>query len=141
VHRPHKHYSNIVNNSGHYVSSFFPGFLAIFALITIFGNAHRPCEQYLNITTPSLFFFSNFIAIFHLKMQKLPYLAIFSVHSSHCIPVPFRSGPFRGLFRCKYRNNKIAKIWLVNSTGMAPESTGMTGIQQESVGHEQELII
>jgi hypothetical protein len=74
-------------------------------------------------------------------MQNLPYLAIFSVHSGHCIPVPFRSGPFRGLFRCKYRNNKIPKIWLVNSTGMAPESTGMTGIWQESVGHEQELLV
>jgi hypothetical protein len=84
-------------------------------------------------------FFSDFIAIFHLKMQNLPYLAIFCVHSGHCIPVPFCSGPFRGLFWCKYQNNKIPKILLVNSTGMPPESAGMTGIWQESVGHEQEL--
>ena len=36
--------------------SFFPSFLAIFTSITILGNAHRPCKQLSNITTPSLFF-------------------------------------------------------------------------------------
>ncbi|KIJ91272.1 hypothetical protein K443DRAFT_115240, partial [Laccaria amethystina LaAM-08-1] len=41
---PYKHYSNIVSNSVHYVASFFPDFLAIFALITISGNVHRPCR-------------------------------------------------------------------------------------------------
>ena len=80
--------------------SFFRNFLAIFTSITILGNAHRPCKQLSNITTPSLFFFLKFfLFFFHLKLQKLPYLAIFSVHSSHWIPVPFRSGQFRGLFR------------------------------------------
>ncbi|KIJ97719.1 hypothetical protein K443DRAFT_79103, partial [Laccaria amethystina LaAM-08-1] len=58
VHRPCKHYFNIVNNN-HVNStptlsimvyimsilfvSIFPDFLAIFSLITIFGNVHRPC--------------------------------------------------------------------------------------------------
>ncbi|KIJ96685.1 hypothetical protein K443DRAFT_106926 [Laccaria amethystina LaAM-08-1] len=70
---PCKHYSNIVSNN-HVNStptlsttvyimsiiffSFCPDFLAIFSLLTIFGNAHRPCKQYPNnITTSSLFSF------------------------------------------------------------------------------------
>ncbi|KIJ90236.1 hypothetical protein K443DRAFT_116898, partial [Laccaria amethystina LaAM-08-1] len=73
VHRPCKHYSNIVSNNhvnstptmsttvyimSNIFFSFFPDFLAIFSLLTIFGNAHRPCKWYPNnITTPSLFFF------------------------------------------------------------------------------------
>ncbi|KIK05168.1 hypothetical protein K443DRAFT_91769, partial [Laccaria amethystina LaAM-08-1] len=73
VHRPCKHYPNSVNNDHAnstptlsttvYIMSiifvsFFPDFLAIFALLIIFGIAHRPCKQYPNhITTPSLFFF------------------------------------------------------------------------------------
>ena len=45
--------------------SFFSDFLAIFALLTIFGNVHRPCKQYSNIVNNSLhhvcsFFFSFF---------------------------------------------------------------------------------
>ena len=90
--------------------SFFPDFLAIFTSITILGNAHRPCKQLSNITTPSLFFswkFSYFF--FHLKLQNLPYLAIFSVHSSNWIPVPFCSGQFQGLFWWNYQNIKI--LW------------------------------
>ncbi|KIJ93934.1 hypothetical protein K443DRAFT_111318 [Laccaria amethystina LaAM-08-1] len=71
--QPCKHYPNSVNNDHAnstptlsttvYIMSiifvsFFPDFLAIFALLTIFGNAHRPCKHYPNnITTPSLFFF------------------------------------------------------------------------------------
>ena len=110
VHRPCKQYPNIVNNSLHHVFSFFllfPDFLAIFTSITILGNAHRPCTQLSNITTPSLFLSSFFSYFFHVKLQNLPYLAIFSVHSSHWIPVPFRSGQFGGLFRWNYRNIKI----------------------------------
>ena len=110
VHRPCKQYPNIVNNSLHHVCSFFlffPSFLAIFTSITILGNAHRPCKQLSNITTPSPFFSWFFSYFFHLKLQNLPYLAIFSVHSCHWIPVPFRSGQFRGLFRWNYRNIKI----------------------------------
>ena len=99
VHRPYKQYPNIVTNSLHHVFSFFPDFLTIFTSITILGNAHRPGKQLSNITTPSLFFFLIFSYCFHLKLQNLPYLAIFSVHSCHWIPVPFRSGQFRGLFR------------------------------------------
>ncbi|KIJ97422.1 hypothetical protein K443DRAFT_105684, partial [Laccaria amethystina LaAM-08-1] len=70
VHRPCKHYSNIVNN--HHVNStpitiyiisiiiflFLADFLSIFALLTIFGNVHRPCKQCPNNnTTLSLFSF------------------------------------------------------------------------------------
>ena len=58
---------------------FFPDFLAIFTLITIFENAHRLCKRLSTITTPSLFFFLIFFLFFHLKLQNLPYLAIFSV--------------------------------------------------------------
>ena len=45
---------------------FFPIFLAIFVLITILGNVHRPCIQYSNIVNNSplfLFFSSNFLDI------------------------------------------------------------------------------
>ncbi|KIJ90268.1 hypothetical protein K443DRAFT_80194, partial [Laccaria amethystina LaAM-08-1] len=60
---PCKHYSKIVNKNHVnstptlsitvYIMSIlfvpiFPDFLAIFALFTIFGNAHRPCKQYPN---------------------------------------------------------------------------------------------
>ena len=52
--------------------SFFSDFLAIFALLTIFGNVQRPCKQYPNIVNNSrhhvcsffLFFSSDFLAIF-----------------------------------------------------------------------------
>ena len=42
---------------------------AIFALISIFGNVHRPCKYYSNIVKNSLhhvysFFFLSFLAIF-----------------------------------------------------------------------------
>ena len=79
--------------------SFFPDFLAIFTSITILGNVHRPCKQLSNITTPSLFFSLFFSYFSHRKLQNLPYLAIFTVHSGHCIPVPFCSGQFLGLFQ------------------------------------------
>ena len=125
MHRPCKHYSNIVNNSLHHVyfsSLFFSSFSGyvfipyhirkctqtmyavtcqqqstsclfffflfsslygyIFALITILKNMHRP------------WFLSYF---FHLKMQNLLYLEIFSVHSSHWILVLFHSGDYSGV--------------------------------------------
>ena len=52
---------------------FFLIFLAIFALLTIFGNVHRPCKQYPNIVNNSLhhvcsfflgFFFPDFLGMF-----------------------------------------------------------------------------
>ena len=101
-------------------SLFFPDFLT---MITILGNVHRPCKQLSNITTPSLFFFWFFSYFsFHLKLQNLPYLAIFTVPSS---AIPFRS----------ILGTVLVKFWLVNSTGMALESAGMTGIQHEYVGY------
>ena len=42
---------NIIKKS--YIGS-FPDVLVIFALITILGNAHRPCEQYPNIVSNCL---------------------------------------------------------------------------------------
>ena len=75
--------------------------------ITILGNAHRPCKHLSNITTPSLFFSWFYCYFFHLKLQNLPYLAIFSVHSGHWIPVTFRSSQFWGLFQWNYWNIKI----------------------------------
>ena len=79
--------------------SFFSDFLAIFALLTIFGNvhrpckqhpnivnnslphvcsffpilgnAHRPCKQFSNITTPSLFFFWIFSYFFFIWNYKI----------------------------------------------------------------------
>ena len=43
VHRPSQWHPNIVNNF-HIISILiFPDFMAILVLITIFGNAHRPC--------------------------------------------------------------------------------------------------
>ena len=110
VHRPCRHNPNVVNNclhDGNSFSLYFPDFLAIFTLITIFGNAQRPCKQLSNITTPSLFFSWFLFLFFQLKMQNLPYLAIFSVHSGHWIPVPFRSGWFWGLFWWNYQNIEI----------------------------------
>ena len=114
--------------------SFFPDFLTVVMSITILGNAHRPCKQLSNITTPSLFFSWIFSYFFHLKWQNLPYLAIFSVYSS---AIPFRSIPGTVLVKLLEYQNSVAgvKFWLVNSTGMAPESAGMTRIWQEYVGH------
>ena len=114
VHRPHKHYSNIANLIFwiffHYLpyleictdhvnstpslstivyivsifSSFSPDFLAIFALLTIFGNAHRPCEQYPNMSTTvqimSILFFSFSPPIFWLFLHYLPYLEMCTDH-------------------------------------------------------------
>ena len=39
-------------------------------------------------------FLSDFNTVFHVKMQKLPYLDIFIIHSSNCILVPFCYSPF-----------------------------------------------
>ena len=50
--------------------SFFSDFLTIFISITILGNAHRPCKQLSNITTPSLFFFLNFFLFYSSEMIK-----------------------------------------------------------------------
>ena len=82
---------------------FFPDFLAIFALITILGNAHRPCNQCPNIITNNEhhpYFDSDFMTIFCVNMQNLPYLAIFSIHSCHafqCHSVPVHSGDCSGV--------------------------------------------
>ena len=53
---------------------FFPDFVTIFVLITIFGNGHRPCKHYSNIVHNNLhhvysfflFFLSDFLVIFAL---------------------------------------------------------------------------
>ena len=99
AHRPCKHYPNIVNNSIHHVYSvflIFPNFLAIFALITIFRNAHRPVHASTSSPIMSTIpnFLSDFITIFRVNLQNLPYLANLSIHSGHafqCHSVPVHS--------------------------------------------------
>ena len=58
---------NIVSNCLQHAYSFFliiPDFLIRFTLLTILGNAHRPCKQYTNIVDNGLhrisLFFSDF---------------------------------------------------------------------------------
>jgi hypothetical protein len=143
VHRPCKQCPNIVKNSLHHVYyyfSFFPEILTIFSELTIFGNAHRPCKQYPNkITTPSLFFLLILLLFFILKCKTChiwQFLVFIPVTEFRCHSVPVHSGDCSGL-KTGITKNSVAgvKIWLVNSTGMSPESTGMTRIRQESVGH------
>ena len=62
---------------------FSPDFVTIFVLITIFGNAHRPCKHYSSIVHNSLhhvysFFF--FFLIFWLYLHYLPYLEMCTDH-------------------------------------------------------------
>ena len=112
-----------------------PNFLAIFALVTILENAHRPCNQCPNIMPNSLhhpYFSSDFITIFCVKMQNLSYWQFVA-----SIPVTHSSAiPFWGLFWYLHWNINILKFWPLDSTGMVLESVGMTGIPQESVGHQ-----
>ena len=125
VHRPCKHYSNIVNNSLHHVnfsSLFFSSFSGyVFIPYHIWKCTQTmytvTCQQQ---STSCLFFFSLFSSLygyifalitilknmhrpwfpsyfFHLKMQNLLYLEICSVHSSHWILVLFHSGDYSGV--------------------------------------------
>src|ERR1700749_3466306 len=61
-----------------------PDFVTIFALITVFGNAHRPCKHYSNIVDNSLHhiysFFLFFFWIFWLYLPYLPYLEMCTDH-------------------------------------------------------------
>ena len=50
---------------------FFPNFVAIVALITIFGNAHRPYKHYSNIAKNSLHHVHSFFLIFWLFLTLL----------------------------------------------------------------------
>ena len=72
---------------------FFSDFLAIFTLITILGNAHRPCKLYLNNTnnsTSCLSFFSCFFPDFLIIFTSLtilgnahrPCLYLLSIHNN-----------------------------------------------------------
>ena len=80
--------------------SFFPDFLAIFTLITILGNAHRPCKQLSNITTPSLFFsWFFFLCFFHLNYKIYhiwQYLVFIPVTGFQCHSVLVNSGDCSG---------------------------------------------
>ena len=55
----------------------FADFLIIFALITIIGRVHRPCEQYPNIITTILIFFW-FYYYFSCENAKLSIFGSFS---------------------------------------------------------------
>ena len=95
----------------------FPDFLTIFISVTIFGNVHRPCQEYpaLSITVSSFFFwffFSNFLAIFalitilgnaHRPCQQYPTLLI-TVYSFF----PHFSG-FSGYICINYHIRKCAQ--------------------------------
>ena len=67
-----------------FCSFFPPDFVTIFALITIFGNAHRPCKHYSNIVYNSLHHvyscFLFFFLIFWLYLHYLPYLEVCTDH-------------------------------------------------------------
>ena len=90
-----------------------------------------PTSSPIMSTIPN--FLSDFITIFHLSLQNLPYLAIFSIHSSHA----FHSSPSRGLFQCKYRNINISKFmagefhW--NGTGICRNDRNPAGISGASI--------
>ena len=78
--------------------SFFPDFLAVCTSITILGDAHSHVNSSEKSPHHPYFFPEIFpIFFFHLKLQNLPYLAIFSFHSGHWIPLPFCSSQFQGL--------------------------------------------
>ena len=80
--------------------SFFPDFLAIFTSVTILGNAHRPCKQLSNITTPSLFFswfFSYFFFIWNYKIYHIwQFLVFIPVTGFQYHSVPVNSGDCSG---------------------------------------------
>ena len=82
-----------------FFSFFFPDFLAIFTLTTIFGNAHRPCKQLSNITTPSLFFFWFFSYFFNWKCKTCNvwhFLVFIPVTGFQCHSVLVNSGDCSG---------------------------------------------
>ena len=79
--------------TSHHVSPFFPDFVAIFTLITILGNAHRPCKLYFNNTNNSTsclsffsWFFPDFLIIFTLLTilgnAHRPCLHLLSIHNN-----------------------------------------------------------
>ena len=64
---------------------FSPYFVTMVALITLFGNVHRPCKQYstLSITVyiTSILYLS-FCLIFWLYLHHLPYLKMCTDHTN-----------------------------------------------------------
>ena len=84
-----KQSTNIVNNDLHlslYLFLIFPDFLSIFTVITILGNAHRPCKLHLNIInkyTSCLSIFSwplFYFLLIWLYLQELPYWEMCTDH-------------------------------------------------------------
>ena len=61
---------------------FFLIFSAIFAQITIFRNAHRPCQQYPNIVNKSLYYVYSFVPLFPSFLQDFT-VPLFLSDSSH----------------------------------------------------------
>ena len=68
-------------------------------------------------------------------------------HSGKCIPVAFCSSRFQGTFRSQFRNGLIplehVTPGMVILAGLSAilNSAGMTGFQQESVGHDKDLLV
>ena len=95
--------------------------MAILTLITIFGNAHRPCRQLSKITTPSVFFsyfftwkcetfhiwqFLLFIPVTGFQYHSVP------VHSGDC------SGEITGIMKFRDRSEILAGKFHWNGTGI-----------------------
>ena len=85
------------------------------------------------------YIFSNFFPIFSSEITKIAIFGNFecSFWSLDSSAIPFQSIPGTVPVKLPEYQNSVAgvKFWLANSTGMVPESAGMTGIQQEYVGN------
>ena len=59
---------------------FLPSFLAIFELMTILGNSHRPCKHYLNIVNNSIYYVFALNTIFTNLYRPCNSLTIITNH-------------------------------------------------------------
>ena len=117
--------------------------LVISALISIFGNVHRPCKYYSNIVKNSLhhvysFFFSF---LFWLYLCKLPVLEMCTDRPCKQYPNNITNSEHHPYFFLWFYCLKItlfcnwSEILACGSTGMAMISAEMPGIQQGYIGH------
>ena len=116
--------------------SFFPDFLTVFTSITILGKAHRPCKQFSNITTPSLFFsrfFSYFFFIWNNKIYHIwQFLVFIPVTGFQCHSLPVNSGDcsgeITGISRFRGRSEILAGKFHWNGTGIPRNDRNLAGI-------------
>ena len=127
--------------------SFFPKFLAIFTSITILGNAHRPCKQLRNITTPPLFF-SEFFPIFFIWNYKIyhiwQFLVFIPVTGFQCHSVPANSGDcsgeITGISKFRGRSEILAGKFHWNGTGIHRNDRNPAGICGASLRPHQKRL-